>query len=59
VRWGGDRRLEILRPPLEALDPLEQRTRVIVGLGVGEAGYGNLERDPSVQRVTHGDYGRS
>ena len=50
---------EVVDPALEAFDPLEQGSRVVVGLRMGEPDDGDLERDPGVEGVSHRHHRRS
>jgi predicted dehydrogenase len=47
-RRRSDRHGEVLDAAFEALDPFDQRTRIVVDLRVAEAHDGNLEGDPGV-----------
>ena len=49
---------ELLDAALEAFDPLQQGGRVVVRLGMGEPDDGDLEGDPGVEGVAHGDHRR-
>ena len=58
-RWcAPDGSGQLLDLALEALDPVEEGTGVVVYLRVGETDDRDLEGDPGVEGVPHGHHGR-